>query len=84
MKTKKILSIVLCAAMVMGVTACNEDSSKNPSSSTTTTTIDDDIRNPVNVDDFVKKEEEKKLDNPNLTYFSHYDMRVAGDIKPGV
>lgn len=84
MKTKKILSIVLCAAMVMGVTACNEESSKNPSSSTTTTTIDDDIRNPVNVDDFVKKEEEKKLDNPNLTYFSHYDMRVAGDIKPGV
>lgn len=62
---------------------CKNEEKQNPAI-TTSNTLDDDIRNPVNIDDFVEKADEKKLENPNLTYFSHYDMRVAGDIKPGV
>lgn len=79
-KTKKFISVLLCVALALGMTACS--GSDNPeSTTTTTTTVNDDIRNPVNVDDFV---EEDTLENPNLTYLGYYDMRVAGDIKPGV
>ena len=59
---------------------CKNEEKQNPAI-TTSNTLDDDIRNPVNIDDFVEKADEKKLENPNLTYFSHYDMRVAGDRK---
>lgn len=88
---KKIVSAVLCAAAVISLTACEEETPGNstgsnpatqPATTTTTNTLDDDINNPVDISKFVTND--LKLDNPNLLYFGHYDMRVAGDIKPGV
>lgn len=92
MKIKSILSAALCASLVLGMTACEEStpatsggvvgtSGTATEATTTTNTLDDDINNPVDITDFV---EDKTLENPNLVYFSHYDARVAGDIKPGV
>ncbi|MCI8604418.1 MAG: extracellular solute-binding protein [Ruminiclostridium sp.] len=81
-KAKKLMSF-LCAAMLLGVTACNGGGDDKPEYSlTTTTTIDDDIRNPVDVSALVTKDD--TLKNPNLVYFIHYDIRIAGDIKPAV
>lgn len=92
MTSKKIISALLCAAAVLGMTACTDEQVSNPASggtapsttpvsSSTANTLDDDINNPVDISDFVT---DKTLDNPNLTYYGYYDMRVAGDIKPGV
>lgn len=96
MKARSLISGILCAAMVLSMTACDEAApATNPNSggasesapgnttvaTTTTNTLDDDINNPVDIQDFVQ---DKSLENPNLVYFSHYDARVAGDIKPGV
>ena len=93
MNFKRISAAALCAAMVLSLTACDEaqpqqgavtsDGGLNTTTSATTTTntLDDDINNPVDITDFV---EAATLENPNLVYFGHYDMRVAGDIKPGV
>ncbi|MBQ9947492.1 MAG: extracellular solute-binding protein [Oscillospiraceae bacterium] len=93
MNAKRIISGLLCAAMIISVTGCDEAPANTgtgasggsvtelTSITTTTNTLDDDINNPVDISDFV---EEKTLANPNLVYFSHYDARVAGDIKPGV
>lgn len=87
---KRILSVGLCAASVISLTACEEEAASNTSgaglnttaaTTTTTNTLDDDINNPVDISGFV---EEKTLENAHLVYFGHYDMRVAGDIKPGV
>lgn len=75
---KKLISIALCTSLVIGLTGCSENGS-NPD----VTTIDDDIRNPVTIDEFVDPNA-KPLENPNLVYFGYYDMRTAGDIKPGV
>lgn len=82
MKTfKKIVSLSLCAAMILGTTACSQEEGKNPNGTDTeATTID---LNPVEVGDLVDPNA-GKLDNPNLVYFGFYDMRDAGDIKPGV
>lgn len=94
MKTsKKIITAILVTASLLSLTACDEEvpagSSTNSggvtsamSATTTTNTLDDDVNNPVDIKDFVDKT--KTLENPNLTYLGHYDMRVAGDIKPGV
>lgn len=91
-KGKAAVSALLCAGIVLGMTACDESAPVNSgtssapqnttSATTTTNTLDDDINNPVDIDQFV--DNTKALDNPNLVYFSHYDARVAGDIKPGV
>lgn len=83
---KKIISLSLCAAMVLGLTACGQEGEGGNSAEATTTsnTLDDDERNPVDINEFVNNEEEETLENPNLVYFGFYDMRVAGDIKPGV
>ena len=91
-KGKAAVSALLCAGIVLGMTACDESAPVNSgtssapqnttSATTTTNTLDDDINNPVDIDQFV--DNTKTLDNPNLVYFSHYDARVAGDIKPGV
>ncbi len=91
MKIRSMLSGVLCASLILGMTGCEESTPATPggvagtsaatSATTTTNTLDDDINNPVDISDFV---EDKTLENPNLVYFSHYDARVAGDIKPGV
>lgn len=86
---KKILSALLCGAIILGMTAC-DNSGSTPSSTTTSAaattsnTLDDDNNNPVDIDEFVTTEEEKSLENPNLLYLGFYDMRMAGDIKPGV
>ena len=85
MKTrKKIISLALCAAMVTSLTACSQSEGNPVSTAATTTsnTLDDDIRNPVSIDEFV--DDTATLENPNLVYFGFYDMRTAGDIKPGV
>ncbi len=92
MTKKNITAALLCVAMLASVTGCSDDTqsatgtsgnqvTNTTSASTTTNTADDDIRNPVDISDFV---EEKTLKDPNLTYYGFYDMRVAGDIKPGV
>lgn len=80
-KSKKIFSAALCAAMVLGMTACNQGGGSE-ASTTTSNTLDDDLQNPVSIDEFVEKTDE--LENPNLLYLGFYDMRVAGDIKPAV
>ena len=94
MTKKNITAALLCAAMLASVTGCSDEgtgangsnagaggSVVTTSATTTTNTADDDIRNPVDISGFV---EEKTLEDPNLTYYGFYDMRVAGDIKPGV
>ena len=93
MNMKRISAAVICAAMVLSLTACDETApaggattsggglNTTTSATTTTNTLDDDIVNPVDITDFVTAD---TLENPNLVYFGHYDMRVAGDIKPGV
>lgn len=84
---KKIVSLILCASIVMGLTACKEESGGSSNitpSITTSNTLDDDIRNPVNIEEFVDVEEADTLENPNLVYLGYYDFRVAGDIKPAV
>ncbi len=91
-KGRAVVSAVLCASIVMSLTACDESapavsggattSPQNTTATTTTNTLDDDINNPVDINQFV--DNTQTLDNPNLVYFSHYDARVAGDIKPGV
>lgn len=80
--SRKILSAVLCATMILGMTACKEGSS-SPAATTTSNTLDDDVNNPVDVSEFVEAEA-PALENPDLVYFGFYDMRVAGDIKPCV
>lgn len=91
--SKKILTAILVSASLVSLTACDEETPASTGSSnagvtsatsatTTTNTLDDDANNPVDITDFV--DESKTLENPNLTYLGHYDMRVAGDIKPGV
>ena len=89
MKTrKKIISLALCASLVLGLTACSQEDGGgsndggNGTGINTSNTADDDLVNPVDINEFV--DEEATLENPNLTYFGFYDMRVAGDIKPGV
>lgn len=84
-KFKKLVSVSLCAAMILGMTACSQDGSGSvsPAATTTANTLDDEERNPIDIDQFVE-EEEDTLENPNLVYFGHYDARLAGDIKPGV
>lgn len=86
MKTrKKFISLALCAAMATSLTACSQSSGNGVMTApeiTTTNTLDDDIKNPVNIEEFV--DDTATLENPNLVYFGFYDMRVAGDIKPGV
>lgn len=79
---KKIVSIALCAAMVVSMTACNQGSDSQSAATTTSNTLDDDIINPVDINEFVEKDD--TLENPNLLYLGFYDMRVAGDIKPAV
>lgn len=93
---KKIIAAVLCASAAMCFTGCVSEEepsstadptgSSSPSATTqqttTTNTLDDDVNNPVDITEFVDGSE--TLENPNLVYYSHYDMRVAGDIKPGV
>lgn len=84
---KRIVSLILCASIVMGLTACKEESGGSSNitpSITTSNTLDDDIRNPVNIEEFVNVEEADTLENPNLVYLGYYDFRVAGDIKPAV
>lgn len=92
MNMKRISAAVICAATLLSLTACDETSSSGAtttagglntttSATTTTNTLDDDLINPVDVTDFVTDD---TLENPNLTYYGFYDMRVAGDIKPGV
>lgn len=90
-KAKMICSAILAAAAVLSMAGCDSDTElksgdkdalqQSTSASTTTNTLDDDVNNPVDITDFV---EEATLENPNITYFGYYDMRVAGDIKPGV
>ncbi len=91
--SKSIISAAICVSLALGLTACEEEAPNSvnsssssgittPSTTTTTNTLDDDIANPVDIGEFV--DETKTLENPNLVYFSHYDARVAGDIKPGV
>lgn len=83
MKTsKKIISLALCASMILGLTACNQNGGV-AEATTTSNTLDDDIQNPVDINEFVT-EPQQTLENPNITYFGYYDMRVAGDIKPTV
>ena len=79
---KKIVSIALCAAMTVSMTACNQKSDPQSAATTTSNTLDDDIINPVDINEFVEKDD--TLENPNLLYLGFYDMRVAGDIKPAV
>lgn len=85
---KKFLAAFLSLTTVLGISACGAERDAETTTAVTTTpaattnTLDDDIKNPVNIEEFV--EEDKTLENPNLTYFGFYDMRVAGDIKPGV
>ncbi len=92
MNFRRISAAAVCAAMVLSISACDEAQSggatttagglnTTTSATTTTNTLDDDIKNPVDISGFV---EDATLENPNLVYFGHYDMRVAGDIKPGV
>ncbi|MGN0597554.1 MAG: extracellular solute-binding protein, partial [Ruminiclostridium sp.] len=85
--SKRILAAVLSLAAVFSMTACGGDGGAAATTEPTTTsnTLDDDINNPVDVSDILDNQgETKELENPNLTYFGFYDMRVAGDIKPGV
>ena len=85
--SKRILASVLSLAAVFSMTACGGDGNAAATTEPTTTsnTLDDDINNPVDVSDILDNQgETKELENPNLTYFGFYDMRVAGDIKPGV
>lgn len=83
MKTsKKIISLAICASMILGLTACEQGGGLGEVT-TTSNTLDDDINNPVDINNFVT-EPEKTLDNPNLVYFGFYDIRTAGDIKPAV
>ncbi|MCM1061750.1 MAG: extracellular solute-binding protein [Eubacterium sp.] len=82
---RKIVSLGICAVIVLGLTACGQNDPGSADAGTTTSnTLDDDERNPVDINEFVSNEETDTLENPDLLYFSHYDMRVAGDIKPGV
>ncbi len=92
MNFRRISAAAVCAAMVLSIAGCDEPQQSGAtttagglntttSATTTTNTLDDDIQNPVDITDFV---EDATLENPNLVYFGHYDMRVAGDIKPGV
>lgn len=85
MKTRKnkLISLALCVSLIMGLTACGgESGGSSPETTTTSNTLDDDIKNPVNIDEFV--DNEASLENPDLVYLGYYDMRTAGDIKPGV
>ena len=87
MKTsKRVLAAMLSLVTIFSVTACSGGGSSTTTEATTTSnTLDDDINNPVDVSEIVENQGEKKeLENPDLTYFGFYDMRVAGDIKPGV
>lgn len=90
--SRKTLAALLAAAGIIFMTACDESalvsggsSSNSPqttsAATTTTNTLDDDVNNPVDITGLAA---EGTLSDPNLTYFGYYDMRVAGDIKPGV
>lgn len=86
-KSKKIIAAALCLSLVVSASAC---SGRDESTVTTTTTVattsntlDDDLINPVDMEEYVDEDAEA-LEDPNLTYFGYYDMRVAGDIKPAV
>jgi len=86
-KSKKIIASALCLSLVVSASAC---SGRDESTVTTTTTVattsntlDDDLINPVDMEEYVDEDAEA-LEDPNLTYFGYYDMRVAGDIKPAV
>jgi len=85
-KFKKITAMALCLSTVISVSACSgRDETKTTAATTSATsnTLDDDLINPVNMEEYVDEDAEK-LENPNLTYFGYYDMRIAGDIKPAV
>lgn len=78
------MSFALCLLTVVSASACGgRESTDTTAATTTSNTLDDDIINPVDMEEYVDDEAET-LENPNLTYFGYYDMRVAGDIKPAV
>ncbi len=73
---KKFLSCFLCAAMILGITACSE-SSKDPA----VTTED---QNPVDISDVDLVDIPKDVDIKGkvVKYLGGYDLTKAGDIKP--
>lgn len=88
---KKVTLGVLCASMVLSISACEEGGTPSsggvPSTTTvgiTTTTVDDDIENPVDISEIKIDFNAIKLENPRLTYLGNYDMTKAGDVKPAV
>lgn len=84
--TKRIVAALLSLSVVFGMTACGGGTAAETTTVTTTVnTLEDDVNNPVDISEIVEEQEETKtLENPNLTYLGFYDMRLAGDIKPGV
>ena len=91
-KTSRLTALSMCAAIVLCASSCGGGNTGTPAEASTTTattaatttsnTLDDDLKNPVDIQEFV--DDEATLENPNLTYLGFYDMRTAGDIKPGV
>lgn len=94
---KRATLCVLCGAMVLSITACDDEGvpaatgdATLPTTTTsaapaiTTTTIDDELENPVDISGIEIDFEAIKLENPRLTYLGNYDMTKAGDIKPAV
>ena len=91
-KTSRLTALSMCAAIVLCASSCGGTNTGKPAEAATTTTateatttsntLDDDLKNPVDIQEFV--DDEATLENPNLTYLGFYDMRTAGDIKPGV
>ena len=92
-KTRKLTALSLCAAIVLCASSCSGNGGRTDdaeasaatttaAATTTSNTLDDDLKNPVDIQEFV--DDEATLENPNLTYLGFYDMRTAGDIKPGV
>ena len=92
-KTSRLTALSMCAAIVLCASSCGGNSGRTDdvaaaadttttAATTTSNTLDDDLKNPVDIQEFV--DEAATLENPNLTYLGFYDMRTAGDIKPGV
>lgn len=84
-KTKKRIALILAVVFALGALSACDGEVENPAQSATTTsnTLDDDIVNPVDISE-IELENKDELENPNITYYGFYDMRVAGDIKPAV